>query len=329
MRLIGRFVDSSQVTTYFGPTITRTIRAKGAEAINNRIYVLLGEGLAAYDRDKFMDVSGRTISVPARERKGTPEKYLRPDMMCYPEDDAGWSTPVYDGLDRLYEWDVDDRGYHYVAYSLWGWAILSPTLRLIKQVEEDTPFNARVFKYGGRYHLIVGHGTQGQLFDVTDPERPELVRVLDSVIDASVTPGWVAVSERGPGTTALNFYRQGDYVSGASPVKTITGRYFMTDADDKGTIYAVEINDAQRKSVIHIFDGAHRQITVPGVRWWSLRYGDGHLAIAGQRYSGDRRQDVWLYRLTDGDPEYVDHGGHRSGHVQHPITICELRAAVR
>ncbi len=142
LNFLGRYVDSEAVTDYQGQF--RTVRARGGtfSPERNRLYMLLGSGLAAYNIDSFFSkLSSHASLSPSNYIQTVPypnthdhgyELFLFWDRYFYAENGGQWVTPLSDGQDRLF-WsgvDFDDRKICYLAYNLYGWGMVldDPTI---------------------------------------------------------------------------------------------------------------------------------------------------------------------------------------------------------
>src|SRR5207237_9966768 len=57
---------------------------------------------------------------------GPADSFLAYESFFYAENEPanGWQIVLADGQKRLFQFDVDDQGYLYLAYSLFGWGIV-------------------------------------------------------------------------------------------------------------------------------------------------------------------------------------------------------------
>jgi hypothetical protein len=132
----GRFLDSTVTpgVQYNSVYKIRTLRARKVRIARQqrgsappRAYIQLGSSVGAYSLDRFFSVSlpGGMIKVPGANRgSGIPvEKVVQWDALIHPEA-SGWTAPPADGMDRLFDFDFDDRGYVYLATDQFGWGIV-------------------------------------------------------------------------------------------------------------------------------------------------------------------------------------------------------------
>ncbi|MGA8808804.1 MAG: PKD domain-containing protein [Thermoanaerobaculia bacterium] len=200
LRFVGRWADSEIAKDYQQPF--RTARPKAARFVpsRNRLYTILGSALAAYDTDKFFsrlnarpqEAMQSATGVPTAGGNpryaifGPPEVFLWWDSFFYAENGGGWITPIEDGLERLWDFDWDDRGNVYLAYSVFGWGIVKDSgeegggwLHTISQtvrVNSLTPDHIMSLKTSdGHYYAAVSDKNLSsllQIWDVQDPAVP-------------------------------------------------------------------------------------------------------------------------------------------------------------
>jgi len=183
LEFVGRSLDSHDTREWQGPV--RTFRARKMLDLpeQNRFYQIVGASMRAWVRD---DMFRRLRNREPLDVMGAGST-LRPDFnFMLPENSQaaeegwqGWKWDRADGQDRLYDFDVDDRGYVYVAFNPYGAGILDPQLNSVHQFrdeERDRGFGAnriRVVKSGGRYFCYVAVGTAIRAYAVTDPAAPQ------------------------------------------------------------------------------------------------------------------------------------------------------------
>jgi len=133
LRFVGRWADAENERDYQQPF--RTARPKLARYVpsRKRLYTVLGSALSVYDSDRFFArLSAKPqepltpVSRPASDIAffGPAELFLFWDTYFYAENGSGWVTPFEDGVERLWDFDSDDRGNVYLAYSVFGWGIV-------------------------------------------------------------------------------------------------------------------------------------------------------------------------------------------------------------
>jgi PKD repeat protein len=134
----GRYLDGHDMVDLQQPF--RTARAKKVRFSpdHKRIYPWVGEAVGVYDASKFFtrlqarESLVRVTTIPlvpstlwnSLPRPGRPEEFLKWDTYFYAENGSGWKCPYVDGQWRLWDVDVDDAGYVYIAYSVFGWGIV-------------------------------------------------------------------------------------------------------------------------------------------------------------------------------------------------------------
>jgi hypothetical protein len=203
VRHTGRYVDS--VTTMNVQNVgMRTVRAQKVRLspAQRRLYVELGETVAAFSLDRFFQT---TLAEPMSRvsvmktgttygRYGKPlEKVAKPEMFFYAEaTQSGWR--ISEGLDTqevLTGWDVDDRGYVYAGTISWGWGIARDTgqtncshMEFVIRVTNSsfgpdmpvTPDALVALKSNGSYYLVVSQNKTSNaghlVYGVDDPAAP-------------------------------------------------------------------------------------------------------------------------------------------------------------
>ncbi len=133
-RFVGRYADNTTQQWEFSPTGTARTRQIWFAPGNNRIYLILGGILAAYDMDTFFTrLSAGEAMTPINGLSGIhpgagQEKVLNSDRMFYPF--QGWSEGFSggDGERRTHLIDWDDRGNVYIPAAAVGWGIVKDDL---------------------------------------------------------------------------------------------------------------------------------------------------------------------------------------------------------
>jgi PKD repeat protein len=208
-KFVGRYLDSTGVGVDFN--IFQTARTKLVRFApdRNRIYMLIGSALVAYDMDTFfsrLEAKEQLMNVKAlpmvlgryRWAGGRNEMFLPPDRFFYPK----FGSPEQefpdlnagDGEDKMFDYDWDDRGYVYMACGPYSWGITkddggkfpteSQRLNTIFQLQkedvdhssdEEEPNTLVVTKVGSKYYLVVSNNSGGKrttVWDVTNPATP-------------------------------------------------------------------------------------------------------------------------------------------------------------
>ncbi|HEX8170386.1 MAG TPA: PKD domain-containing protein [Thermoanaerobaculia bacterium] len=326
-RHVGRLVDSSAVQGFQHPLGLRTVRARKVRYTTTqhgtappRVYIQLGSLLGAYNLDTFFTTTlpngpkpANTLKVPGTEQ-GWPghnpiEKIAIPDAYAYAESSAsGWTTSRYDGQDRLYDFDVDDRGNVYLAYTGFGWGMVKDNgetggtqfkLSATKsQVIDDTkmsPTTIISIKSGAKYYAIVADNlSKLAVYDVTDPAK--ITRVAFRTKEAGLV-SWAKDDVHGR-LAVINANRElliYDYATAAAdgtPLATIsapTGREGFTQVtvDEAGNFWTASPLRGTAPLLYAVNGAGHVQtVTVPGGALGDrnslqLHYGDHYLAMVG------------------------------------------------
>jgi len=190
VRHVGRYVDSTTTGNVQNLGI-RTVRA-GTIRVNpatQRVYVALGEAVAAYALDSFFD---NTLAQPLIDVGDLPigkrpsgrdplEVVAPPQSLFYAESPlSGWFYQILDTQRVLTDFDTDDRGLVYVSTNDYGWgverdtpAVMMMPMQFVQQVQ-NTPHAANTLfslKVGDKYYAVVSQNvaTAGKhtVYDVT------------------------------------------------------------------------------------------------------------------------------------------------------------------
>lgn len=200
LKWVGRWADAENAKDY--QQNFRTARPKIVRYVpeRNRLYTILGSALAVYDANKFftrLSARPQEQMAPATQvptsggnprypQFGPAEVFLWWDTFFYAENGGGWITPTEDGLERLWDFDWDDRGNVFLAYSVFGWGIVKDSgdagggwMRTVSQttkVNSLSPDHIMALKTSdGKYYAAVSGKDQTsvlQLWDVQDPAMP-------------------------------------------------------------------------------------------------------------------------------------------------------------
>lgn len=333
----GRFLDS-QATKDYQQTF-RTARATwvGISPERNRVYMLIGSALFAYDLDRFFtrlesrEALQSAVTFPVNNtnwRTGPPERYLDFDAYFYAENGAPWSCPQVDGQDRLFGIDWDDRGLVYLAYSVFGWGIVrdagsgSPA-RLMETVIQHVPNSGEVQPTAqllisksstGTYTLLVSEagGWMMNVWDVTDaasPQRkPDLRFGMGSFAKSGDGSRIAIVTDAGKLMIFTN-----DQLASGTALQTIdppAGASFVSVTADDATFYASSAGSGSSR--IHTvtpsgngYAVSESQLSSVWVLGPYLRYGSGFLTLSGLVSSPGSVKTAALYRVTNAGPAEV------------------------
>ena len=318
LKFVGRFVDSETTLEY--QFNFRTARARGVGFLdsttpsNSRIYMMLGSALAAYKTDKFFkrtsahEAGVLATSIPVaggNPRGANNENFLWWDRWFYAEGGGGWIIPGGDGQDRLYGIDWDDRGYAYMAYSVYGWGIVQddfgtggdrmPSLfQYVPALGDVTPISIVLCKVDGEYYVVVTSGSdnKGQVWKVTNPRNPEKRSDLIGRAFTSLAkdPSGSRLATLDPNGRLQIFTTQA-FVNGGDPLvsRTLSGGQYKSVTTDGTNFYLLSsIAGAAYVSVINGMTYAETQVPMvagsspvsfatPG----GIRAGAGFLAVWG------------------------------------------------
>jgi hypothetical protein len=296
----GRYLDSAQTPNFQGNP-TRTLRAQLVKVAPERGLILMklsGSLFGVYNLHTFASRLTGSLSTG-----GHGEKYLPPDVFSVdPENpSSGWTTFATDGQERLFDFDYDDRGYFYLAYSIWGFGIVDSAGVKQSQVVSPPVYPLRILtvRDGANVRAIVSDASSTSVvYDVTNPATPVFLRTLPFgiVSYAKLASGGVAVVT---GTATLQIYSNGsDLAAGNAPTQIVTpqpGFGYILVATDGITIFAAQLSiipgGAAFLAVLTPSTGGYtetREAPRPGFLPSDLHYGAGYVALSGSAFLGSR-----------------------------------------
>jgi hypothetical protein len=301
VRHVGRFLDSVFVADY--QRQPRTLRANGITVAGDVAFGRIGAHFVRWN--DFFGSLGKPLSsqiISSGTRPGDRERYLPWNRHAYPEAGGGWHTYLWDGQDRLYGFDFDDRGNVYLAYVPWGAGICdAETLGLVHQLRDATGEVIGVFRSSGRYYMMMSYYHTSELWDVTHPTATVLVRSGISgahgiAVIQGATDAWVAMG----GASWFGIWSGYAVVSGTPPVWYVTSDFRSVTTD--GASFYMLRNTSLDAVISRITpdNGPVQSVTLPGVTGRAIRYGSGHLTVTG--VGSDKLRDVWLLRASDLKP---------------------------
>jgi PKD repeat protein len=317
LRWVGRWADAESAHIY--QQNFRTAQPKLARYVpgRNRIYTLLGSSLAVYDADRFFSrlnarpqeqmVSATQVPVSGGNARfaqfGPSEVFLWWDAFFYAENGGGWITPQEDGQERLWDFDWDDRGNAYLAYSAFGWGIVKDSgdlgggwLRSVSQtvkVSSLTPDHIMSLKTSdGRYYAAVSDKNMPsllQIWDVQDPavpvKQPDIPNRSFYLWAKDSTGSRVGIVEYSGGLSIFSsdaFVRTGTPLvhfeaGGGGTFRMITSdgtNFYAYGASDSGPF--LDIISPSGSTYVEKRSPAHGYGVPSG-----MHYGDGYLAVYG------------------------------------------------
>ena len=292
---VGRYLDSTQTPSYqyTGPTRPRTYRADlvKADAQRDMLYMIVGSTLVGQTLSTFAD---RVATEPVAEisRPVGGEQYLPFEKWVDADRSPGWVTFLQDSQDRLYDFDFDDRGYLYLAYSLYGFGIIDEDFQRVAQLTmpalEFLPEAVVSFRSGASYYALVSDADlETALYDVTTPAAPVRIPaggLARGFSDAAKTEdGRIAfVMSNGE----LQIHTPATILANGSPIYTSPGPGpFHSVATDGTNFYALGRNGLD----IHVLQPsgdsfAHTITPLPDPSpdsYRLLEYGAGYLTVGG------------------------------------------------
>jgi hypothetical protein len=279
---VGRLVDSSTMQNVQNAGM-RTLRARAVRIrpSRDRIYVQLGETIAAYTLSTFFtttltmpSVSVTTINTGNMYfRPGTPETLAKPDAHFYAESDfSGWTTAAPDAQLILNDFDTDDRGYLYVSTVFFGWGVALDDGRTDGK---HLPFVAQYFpgtrgpdilfslKHGDEYTVVTsgpvqtGIQTAAHFYNVTNPStmttRSRPVDTTGGIVRWAKFEAAERVAVVN-GDGSLRIYTNAGLATGSAPLETYApsaGKKFNDlSFDDDGNLWVAESTPAPAANVL-------------------------------------------------------------------------------
>ncbi|MFZ2493045.1 MAG: fibronectin type III domain-containing protein, partial [Thermoanaerobaculia bacterium] len=325
----GRFLDSVSSRDYQFPFRTARARMLRIAPDRNRVYMINGSALAAYDLRTFFTrlESGETLwpstSVPVTPlniRYSEAEVFLKWDAFFYAESGGGWLTQAGDGQERLFGFDWDDRGNVYLAYGAYSWGIVKddgdaggtrmPSVyqhTSVVSTDESDPVRVYSLKSGTSYYLVVsGQYERVNIFDVTTASSPSRYRDLKigPITElAKSADGQRIALVKGDGSFAI--YKTGDFLANSKPLVAHdpwSGSYSSVVSD--GTNFFAGVRTVEGSMAIAIYspegDGYSEKVydmRVPLAAGTQVRYGAGYLTATGLD-TQFRAMNLRLYRLS-------------------------------
>jgi hypothetical protein len=323
----------------------RTVRADIVRVApaTNRLYIRLGETIGAYELDTFftgklkqpMEKASVMWTGTRFDRYGSPiEKVAQPASFFYAEAmQSGWATDSIDAQVVLNGFDLDDRGFVYVASTYWGWGIAYDTGRTdgehmdpVVQVQfPGIDTNTIVtLRSGEKYYTVVSQTVVSRAvqlsYDVTDPATPAFwarrqgaqyaVRAWDKY-----EPGSRLAVISADGHVRIFDYKS--FIAGGAPLADLTapsGKKFAEVAfDEHGTLWVAETGTWGSKSNLW-------QVTPSGAGYTAAAHdvygspfspehiaaGNGWVAVGGKGADTDgTKTELRLIRVDGAAPKLV------------------------
>lgn len=321
----GRFLDSQNTRDYQVPFRTARATWVGYSPERNRIYMLIGSAVFAYDADRFF--SRLNLAEPLRKTLNG-EKYLAYDTYFYAEDaGSGWNLWPMDGQDRLFAMDWDDRGYMYLAYSIFGWGIVKDDPAAVGEaMRSATQQSGTVSPSGpilitksstGAYTVFIsdtGNARISNRYDVTVPTAPvrktDFLRGIGGFAKAS---GGARIAIIDADTGNLLIYTNDQLADNKAPMSVIvppaSGRFVGVDTDGTNFYATCSVNTAiSIYSIIPSGEAYSTSVYDTKTSWGqgpTVRYGGGYLTLSGNESTPLRGWNSLLYRVEGGTPTPV------------------------
>lgn len=330
-RFVGRMLDSTRAVDIQAPV--RTLRARGGmiSSRSGRLYMMFGGSkFAAWNLSTlFSSKLGQPLVQLSQSRQTMPELYLPWTADVDADNDGNWQTVWVDGQNRLGGFDLDDRGFIYLAYGPYGWGIVQDTgnnsgFSFVSQTVEwagVAPNDIRVVRAGKSYYALILNPTGASvtaIYDVTRPGYPERPWQINRTplntdkIEAKEEDILAVTSA----SMQFEIYKASDFVTGAPPVLQIgeANSPYSSITNDGTSFYALRSKwpfmfvDVFTPSVPGDATTFKRVATYaagkgnPG----NLRWADGYLTLTSRDASNVF--DLRLFKATNADISEIDLG---------------------
>lgn len=237
----GRFLDSAYMQDWQQTFRTARAGRMKTNPAGDRIYFALGQAVAAYDASTFFSrlesneplMWANAVPVsPGNSGINPPpiERFLNFNRFFYAENTpSGWITPAADGQDRLFDFDIDDRGIVYLAYSMFGWGtakddvigggLMAPSYQDPNSLDYSPRRIFWVKSSTGSYYAYVGKsGNPTLVFNVDDYLHPvSRGTVGESYSDSARGGSHIAlINDAGQ----LKIFDDDAFIAGKAPITT-------------------------------------------------------------------------------------------------------------
>lgn len=326
---VGRFLDSDYVQDIQGPI--RTLRASliKYDAAHDRIYMNHGGEMVAYDGASFISRlnSGEALRVMGNRSPLPAELWLGWTRNFYPEDDREW-VPTYlpDGQNYFQDFDYDDRGNLYIAYSaFWGIAkddygtatggVMTPVSPAMADAVVSPVQTVNSIKTSdGKYYAIIATtgGTTSYVYDVSNVASPvrtgvvlNRVIIQNSLVKSSDQRTIALVNNN---NHSVEFFTPEGLIAGGSPIITFRPVLEYKGITTDGTnFYSVERTFSSQSISTFTPSGGtfteHKASIGGGYNPYNIKYGNGYVSIPG---SYGTAEDIRVFRMSGFTPSELD-----------------------
>ena len=323
LRWVGRWADAENVRDLQQNYRTARPRLVRSVPSRNRLYTILGSGLAVYDTDRFFArlsarpqdpmVSATQIPVAGGNARnavfGPPEVLLFWDRFFYAENGGGWITPFADWMERLFDFDWDDCGNVYLAYSIFGWGIVKDGGEMgggwMPSVSQNIVANSLAPDHiislktsDGRYYVAVSDGSNPSMMQIWDAQNPA-APVKQQDISGRSFDSWVKDSSGSrvgivEFSGGLAIFTPDAFVRTGTPIVRLVaggGGTFRMIASDGTNFYAYGVSGSGPFiDVITPSGSTYVEKRYPCAGYGvpeGMHYGDGYLALYGGEVGPD------------------------------------------
>lgn len=329
LRFSLRLVDSQLTKDYQAGFGMRTLRAILVRSDETKVYAIIGSTFAAYNKARLFTREGEALVPLSAQRYTDAERYLLWDEIQYAEGASGWQTYVTDGQDRLFDFSLDDRGYIYLGYSIFGWGICTTTpLRLVKQVKAQSEPRVTATKIlaarngSATVVFVAGNSASWQAWNVQAPAAPAYLGTI------SGGPfGWSTTEDRQ--TVAIITTVRGLRIArttsllmqGAGAGQLFPGQYYAVSGYGSEFWAASVADGVFTLSRFREADGQWFETRFPqqqAANWspGSLHVDGDLMALVG--FNAMNAGDAKVYRISESGPAEIDLGGFFSRYYTAP-----------
>lgn len=353
IRHVGRYVDSTTVGNVQNLGM-RTVRAGEVRSYpgRNRVAIAIGEGVGLYNLDTLFSTKlpagmvnvDKSVNITPYfnfDRYSDPlEKVLPTDAFFYAESkNSDWVVTLKDSQTQLADYDMDDRGYFYVATISFGWGVAKDAphadkkhLDYVFQIADEEltvrPEAILSLKVGSKYYVVGSERNRANsvmdIRDVTTLTRGVVPRQVAT--RKGYSAGMMAwdkhdQSQRVAIVTAdfqLHVYDYADFVAAGNPVPVASyapssGRSFSdVTFDEDGRIWAVEkASSAAPSTQLWRLSPAGSGYTKATYDEYGMPFAPtvvhaagGYVAVGGQ--DADGASDLVLMKIEGGEPQRLD-----------------------
>ena len=342
---VGRLVDSS--TTVDVRNGFRTARAGKIRIAKTtrgsappRAYIGIGEAVGVYSLDTFFSTTLPAPMVGVHKifkgvsGRDPAETIAKFDAYIYPETPgSGWTVSTQDKQGTLGDFDFDDRGYVYGAFTVFGWGIMQDDgrtgathLPTISQTGSSiVPYWIFAIRSGNKYYAAISarDADAVAVYDVTNPAAPVSLGTRQGD-QWGIDEDWTKDTANNViaylcGDGKIRIWDNDDYASGL-PANTVispsTGRGLESlTFDEAGNLWVAEATGSASANILRRYSrsgGTYVETQYPNVFGgnfspYLIAADGGHIVVAGKGVGPTGEAlDVRLIKREGGTPRNID-----------------------